>query len=47
MDNHGQTTDNSENQNPVKVEKGIKLSTNSILSSIQFGHPRTVRDKNT
>jgi hypothetical protein len=47
MDKYGKTPDNSKNQIPEKVEKVITQPVKSTLSSIQFGHLRTVRDKKT
>jgi hypothetical protein len=47
MDKYGKSPDNSEKQKPVKVEKVITPSINSMLSSNQFGHLQTAIDKNT
>jgi len=47
MDKYGKTPDNSKNQKPEKMEKTITQPIKSTLSSIQFGHLRTIKDKNT
>lgn len=47
MDKYGKTPDNSKSQKPERVEKVTTQPIKSTLSSIQFGHLRTVKDKNT